>query len=87
MMIFISDCLKSECPLIFSQTVCVVTPKACASVRRVSPCSDNLHEKIESTYGAMLSATLKIGFHLNERGRARLLDYAYDLAKIEEYKK
>lgn len=49
--------------------------------------SDNLHEKIESTYGAMLSATLKIGFRLNEKGRARLLDYAYDLAKIEEYKK
>lgn len=49
--------------------------------------SDNLHEKIESTYGAMLSATLKIGFRLNEKGRARLLDYAADLAKIEEYKK
>lgn len=49
--------------------------------------TENLNESIEMHYGAMLTATLKIGFRLNEKGRARLLDYAADLAKIEEYKK
>lgn len=49
--------------------------------------TENLQEKIETCYGAMLSATLKIGFRLNEKGRARLLDYAADLSEIEKYKK
>lgn len=49
--------------------------------------TEKLNEKIETGYGAMLAATLRIGLRLNQKGRERLLDYAADLAEIEKYKK
>lgn len=49
--------------------------------------NESLLEKIEASYGAMLAAVLKKGLKLNEKGRARLLDCAADLAEVEKYKK
>lgn len=49
--------------------------------------NENLIEKIEAAYDAMLSAVIKKGIKLNQNGRERLLDYAADLAEIEKYKK